>query len=463
MARRPRAGNRARPGAWLLRALTRLFAIDVRSLAVLRIGLGGILLVDLAERVRYLDVNYTDQGVLPREALAGSWSLHALGGGLAFEAAVFAVAALFAAMLAVGYRTRLATLASWVLLVSLHNRSLPLTDGGDVLLRMLLLWSAFLPLGACWSLDAVRERGADGAEPAVCSVATVALMIQLLLLYDLGGLNKSGPDWRVTGVAIERALEQTYWSRPAGQLLTRFPELLRMMSFGVPWFEVIAPLLMFVPVATALLRMVAIAAFVMFQLGLGVCIQLHLFPWISTAALLPFVPTGVWDRLVRPPPATSRPSGRWLRDAVVGLLVVYAVAAALSSLGLVELPAGLERIANRLGVIEGWAMYAPQSAQRDLHFDLVTQRADGTAEDLLAEGPERLRRLHGTYRFKYFLEAMLRGGEQIQLRRYYLRWACRVWKPDGTAYLFVAMRTLPDGPWQRTLLLYEDCRAAPPS
>jgi hypothetical protein len=68
----------------------------VRSLAALRIALGGLLLVDLGDRARYLDVNYTDQGVLPREALGTTLSLHALGGGIAFEACLFAVAALYA-------------------------------------------------------------------------------------------------------------------------------------------------------------------------------------------------------------------------------------------------------------------------------------------------------------------------------------------------------------------------------
>ncbi len=441
---------------------THLFSIDVRSLAALRIALGALLLVDLVARAPWLDVNYTDDGVLPREALDAAWSLHALGGGVVFEGCVFAIAAIFAAMLLVGYRTRLATAASWLLLISLHNRSWPLTDGGDILLGTLLLWSAFLPLGACWSVDALRGRGGDGVDTVVRSMATVALMLQFVFLYELGGLMKYGPDWRSTGTAIQRALEQTYWRLPPGEFLTGFPGLLRIMSFGVPWFEVIGPLVMFVPVWTVRLRVVTIAAFALFQLGLGLCIQLHLFPWVSTAATLAFVPTELWDRLVRRPrPAAGAVSrAHRVSQSAVAILLAYCVVAGLSALGLFELPAPLRQFANRLGVVEGWTMYAPQSAQWDIRFDVVTQRPDGTAADLLAEGPERLRRLHRTRRFKYFLESMLRGSEQVRLRRYYLRWACRVWSPTPNAYLFVTLRTLPDGPWQRTLLLYDDCRAA---
>jgi hypothetical protein len=443
-------------------AAARLFSIDVRSLAALRITLGAILLVDIIARAPYLDVNYTDQGVLPREALDGAWSLHALGGGVVFEGVLFVVAGALAAMVLIGYRTALATAGSWLLLISLHGRSWPMTDGGDILLGTLVLWSAFLPLGACWSVDAMRARRGGGADTVVCSAATVALMLQILFLYELAGILKYGPDWRSTGTAIERALEQTYWRLPPGGFLTQFPGLLRMMSLGVPWFEIVGPLALFVPVWTARLRMVTIAAFAIFQLGLGLCIQLGLFPWVSTAATLAFIPTEVWDRLFRrwrPSGATvSRPG--WVREGAVAILLIYCVAAGVSALGLFELPARLRRVANRLGIVEGWAMYAPQSARWDIRFEIVTQRPDGTAVDLLADGPERLRRLHRTRRFKYFLETMLRGSDQVRLRRYYLRWVCRAWSPDGYAYLFVALRTLPDGAWERTLLLYDDCRAA---
>jgi hypothetical protein len=436
-----------------------VFSVDVRSLAALRIALGGLLLVNLGDRARYLDVNYTDQGVLPREALGTTLSLHALGGGIAFEACLFAVAALFAAMLFVGYRTRVATVASWLLLISLHNRNPPLLDGGDVLLGTLLLWSMFLPLGGCWSLDARRVGG--GSATTVFSAATVALLLQFVSLYLLGGLLKTGPDWRSTGAAIQLALEQSWWSLPRGQFLLRYPGLLRMMSLAVPWFEIIGSLLMFVPVWTGPVRMVTIAAFALFQLGLGWCIQLHLFPWVCTAAALPFIPSSFWDRVARPPHPAAEPRARagWLREAPVTLLLLYSVVASLHGVGLVNLPPRVREVAHALGVIQGWTMYAPQSAHVDLRFQTLARRADGGTADLVADAPERIQRLYGTRRFKYFLEDMLRGPEQVRRRQYYLRWVCRRWAPEEGASLVVWMRDLPQTrPWQQTLLMQDDCR-----
>ena len=59
-----------------------------------RIGLGGLLLLDLALRAFDLRAHYTDDGVLPRALVPPGtwdvgWSLHRLGGGSGFEAALF--------------------------------------------------------------------------------------------------------------------------------------------------------------------------------------------------------------------------------------------------------------------------------------------------------------------------------------------------------------------------------------
>ena len=121
-----------------------------------------LLLCDLAGRARFLRVHYTDEGVLPLDVLtpsASSWtfSLYWLDGSFAFTATMFGIAAIFALMLLVGWRTRLATVASWALLLSLHYRNIPLCSAGDLIFRLLLFWAMFLPLGACASVDSRRR------------------------------------------------------------------------------------------------------------------------------------------------------------------------------------------------------------------------------------------------------------------------------------------------------------------
>ena len=148
----------------LLNALEGSFGIDLRSLALFRVALGIFILADLAVRAADLAVFYTDSGVLPRGVLIDHFksfwnfsvplidfsynvSIHLASGNVWFQAALFLIAAFFAVMLIFGFHTRTAVCVSWFLLVSLQVRNPLVTQGGDVLFRMLLFWSMFLPLG----------------------------------------------------------------------------------------------------------------------------------------------------------------------------------------------------------------------------------------------------------------------------------------------------------------------------
>ena len=78
----------------VIEPIKRLFAIDLRSLACLRIGVGLLILIDLLLRSRDLVAFYTDQGLLPRSLLTTSpnalthWSLHLVNGAPWFQALV---------------------------------------------------------------------------------------------------------------------------------------------------------------------------------------------------------------------------------------------------------------------------------------------------------------------------------------------------------------------------------------
>ncbi|NIP85312.1 MAG: hypothetical protein GTO03_07040, partial [Planctomycetales bacterium] len=129
------------------RKVEQVFGIDLRSLAAFRIGMGLLLLSDLFCRGQQIAAHYTDLGVLPRGAriaiydmgdqtgLRYWWSLHMFSGEYLLQLLLFVVAAVFAGWLLIGYRTRLATIASWILLISLASRNPMLLDGGDVLLQ----------------------------------------------------------------------------------------------------------------------------------------------------------------------------------------------------------------------------------------------------------------------------------------------------------------------------------------
>lgn len=87
---------------WWKTKLKELCGIDIRSLAIFRIGLALVILGDLFIRMQDLTAHYTDQGVMPRDMLIGAiidpWyiSLHLMNGSWEFQALLFILAALFA-------------------------------------------------------------------------------------------------------------------------------------------------------------------------------------------------------------------------------------------------------------------------------------------------------------------------------------------------------------------------------
>lgn len=131
----------------------KVFTVDLRALALMRIWVAGIILIDLAIRATDLEAHYSNMGVLPLHVLHQHlwlpqfFSFHTLSGLWQFQLILFALAALCALCLLLGYKTRIATVLSWLLLLSLQNRNPLVIQGGDHLLRMLLFWGMFLPWG----------------------------------------------------------------------------------------------------------------------------------------------------------------------------------------------------------------------------------------------------------------------------------------------------------------------------
>ena len=300
-----------------------LFGADLRSLAAFRILLAALALVDLATRARNLSVHYTDRGVLPRYALLEelprrwSFSLHLISGDLWIQAALFLIAGLAAVAMLLGFKTRLATVIVWLFMMSLHTRNPLVNSGADVLLRVLFFWAMFLPLGAYWSLDIARAAAPRRASPRYFSFGTVGLFAQLVFVYVFTVILKSGPEWRTDGTAIYYALSLDQLVTPIGTYLYQFPELMRAMTIGTFWFEALGPLLLFSPIFTGQLRTAAVLGFMSLHLGIWLTMSIGLFPWVSSLAMVCFLPAWFWDtalvRLRSMAPLAGHYFGRWPR------------------------------------------------------------------------------------------------------------------------------------------------------
>ncbi|MGQ0585769.1 MAG: DCC1-like thiol-disulfide oxidoreductase family protein [Gammaproteobacteria bacterium] len=173
-----------------------LFGIDLRTLALFRVMLAGITALDLLCRLAGVRAFYGDSGVMPRAWLAQtgeSWrlSLHLAGGEDGFAFALIAAQALLALMVLAGYRTRAATVLTFMLLGSLHSRNPMILTGCDELLMSLWFWAMFLPIHARWSVDAALSTRPPPESSRHLSWASAALVLQAL--HTAGLLLGSGP------------------------------------------------------------------------------------------------------------------------------------------------------------------------------------------------------------------------------------------------------------------------------
>lgn len=279
-----------------------LFECDLRSLALFRLTLGFAFLIDLLSRARDLRAHYSYFGVMPEPAGLDSVflkSLYVIVGSVHFQASIFLLAGLCAVAVAVGYKTRLATLACWFLLLWIQSRNNLVFQGGDKLLLLMFFWGIFLPLGARYSVDsAMDDTLPSEASNNYFSMGTVAILLQVACLYFFSALLKNTSEWMPDGTALHYALHLGSFVRPVGEWMLHFPSLLQWLTYYVWILELIGPFLLFSPWFFLSLRLSLWVQFVALHVGIVLCMNVGLFPLFNTVSLLLFIPSWFWDRLI---------------------------------------------------------------------------------------------------------------------------------------------------------------------
>lgn len=282
-----------------------LFGADLRSLAALRIGVALVLIFDICQRATDLEVFYSDFGLAPRSVaidnLSSRWfvSFHFLSGAWQIQAILFLIAGLLACALLIGYRTRLATVGCWLFWVSLDVRNFHIFTGGDMLVRAVLFWSMFLPLGARYSVEHAWSHQDPESSKTIVSAGTIAFTVQILVLYWASVVAKSGVEWWREGSAVYYALSIDYIVSSLGHALLQLPpEILKLATWSVLGYEIVGPLLLLSPWFTGPVRTLAVLGFIVLHVNIALTLLIGLFPFIAIASILFFLPSWFWDRLL---------------------------------------------------------------------------------------------------------------------------------------------------------------------
>ncbi|WP_076607365.1 HTTM domain-containing protein [Natronorubrum thiooxidans] len=462
---------------WVGRATRRRLAIDRRGLAAFRISIGVLLLVDLLRRTRMFEAFYTDAGVLPREALfsdySSIYSLHALSGEAWIQGLLFLVAGVFALALVCGYHTRIAAVVSWLLLISLHIRNPMILNAGDVLLRMLLFWSLFLPLGARWSVDAYRSEPDTHHSTTLASVATMAILLQILLMYVTNAIHKTRSDMWMGGEAVVHIFQADHLTILLGNTLAGHTMLLEGFTYAWMGLILLSPLLLLL---TGIPRAAFTTLFVGMHLGMLVTLRIDLFPVVVVAGLLLFYPPVVWDwvatlatrlgiaehlrsgleRLQMTLPDTSmKPSffgqqneretsvrsavstrGRvFFATVIPWLILVLVVLSNAEAVDYTEVPDPGDEVLDTIQSSQSWRMFAPNPTSTAQWLVVPGELADGSTVDALHEAevdwdrPPNVDETYETSRERKYISNMRYAGNENH-RSYFANHLCERWNSE---------------------------------
>ena len=281
--------------------LVRFWTRPVRPerVAAFRIAIGTLVLLDtLVSLWPNAAEFFGPNGLLPSELYRlqqdglTSWSLLPAGATVA-EVRLFLLALMGAATLVTaGLATRVASIAMWVLLVSLQRRNPYILTGGDLVLSAAAFYLIIMRAGAAWSIDAHLQRRRGGSTAARIPAWPLRLaQIQLALIYLFTGLSKlpvpDGPgvgQW-LSGHAIAAALSNPTLAR--FEFLTLVPWWVwAPLTWAILAWEILFPLL----ICLRALRPATLAFGVMVHLGIFLTLEVHNFSFAVLAYYLLFLP-----------------------------------------------------------------------------------------------------------------------------------------------------------------------------
>ncbi len=437
-----------------------MFGVDLRSLAVFRIGMALVLLGDLLIRATDLKAFYTDNGVLPRAALLAKnpypWtlSLHLWNGTPLFQALLFLLTACCALGLLVGYRTQWMTCLCWFLTASLHARNFLICQGGDDYLKMSLFWSMFLPLGARFSIDSALTFSREKVPTRLLSCASFALVAQTIILYISTATFKSrGGDWW-EGTALYYVLNLDCFARGTAFLLLLFPGLLRYMTYAVLAYEFLGPFLLISPIWNGPLRTFGVFGFLLLHLGIMSSMAIGPFQWVSMAAITAFLPSWFWERVVVWKPPIPKSVQKILYDLRFRLpirplkiyparsswlfVLFFLVCVIWWDLSVLfpercRLPATVEAVCHMTNITQSWAMFSPDITKTSGWFVIPGKLKNGSVVDLYHDGgpvrwapPPLISSYFKNERWRKYLMNM-RSKRMLAYRRDFSLYLCRNW------------------------------------
>ncbi len=235
-------------------------SLDRRSLGAFRVCLAALLIYDTATRIGYYPLFFAKSGWLPPFQTASDqsawfpwgvlqWIDSDLGNAWLLGAALISHVLFF-----LGLLTPVMHLFSAIFLCLIHARVLALNHGGHMVLRLLTIWSLFLPLGDRFSIDFMKRKDVP-LDNGYRSRLIFPLMLQFAIIYSFNVFSKFSQDWKNGDFSL-LVLQVGALITPLGVWTSSWlpPTVGKIATYATIWIEALAPFLLFYPFRPRLCR-----------------------------------------------------------------------------------------------------------------------------------------------------------------------------------------------------------------
>lgn len=398
----------------MLSPLRKFFELDTRTLALFRIALGLLCFFDTLRRFPYINLLYTNEGLLSNHfaLFAAPYPMFSLLFALSTPIEVwifFLIGALISLSFALGYKTRTSAFLLLLFIMSVTNRNTLLIYGADTVKLNLLVFSQFLPLGVCWSVDA-RNRGQNDFYK-YSSIITSLLFLQLAVLYFFASVQKNGTTWR-DGYGLYYALFQDRIVSSLGIWVRNNAPIgvLRIASDTALYIELLATFFILMPLRTVSFRRFSFYALVLFHISIGSLLNLGVFPVAMFVHLLILISDKELSYIATffklPNDSSSQDhnccvNGLGFRKSafcgasamVAFIFVTHIIEGNWIFRGLTNYraPQWVQSVVNYTSFRQSWSMFAPDAPDHDFQTIWIGELDNGEKIDLLRGIPAEVK------------------------------------------------------------------------
>ena len=293
--------------------------MDPRTLGFFRLFLGFLVTGDCLRHWYEARIYYSNSGVLTnhyhlfRPSSGFNFSLLHAFSSIEEVHVAFALMTLCHFFFWIGWRTRLFSVLSWIIVATIDNRLVMVENGGYVVVNLLVGWAMFMPTGQRFSVDALlrsfRERKERNAldlnqtqasfpwkTKSFVSLICLVAILNIAIVYYFNVVNKSGVIWR-NGDTVHYVL---HLDRMVTGIAVFFREhlplpVMRLLTWSVLVVEAFIMMLILAPEGRRITRPLAMLLMTGLHGSFGVMMRLGPFSWFMICWSFLFPQPVHWD------------------------------------------------------------------------------------------------------------------------------------------------------------------------